>query len=82
MAGEIKWSCFCSMNQSLKARVEGLRKKLISNRLLGKIFGEVRVWSKLRRSRETSGHFHNYLSAFNDHLGLRRGRRLPQHFYL
>lgn len=64
MAGEITWRCFCSMNQSLKARVEGPRKQLISNRLLGKIFGEISVWSKLRRSCETSGHFHNYLNAF------------------
>lgn len=64
MAGEITWR-FCSMNQSLKARVEALRKKkLISNRLLGKIFGDTTVWSKLRRSCETSGHVHKYLNAF------------------
>ena len=33
-------------------------------RLLGKIFGRISAWSKLRRSCVTSRHFHKYLQCF------------------
>ena len=50
--------------KALKLELKDQGKKLINNRFLGKNFGEISVWSKLRRSCEISGHFHNYLNTF------------------
>lgn len=50
--------------KALKLELKDQQKMLISNRLLGKVFGQINAWSKLRRSCVTSGHFHKYLQCF------------------
>lgn len=50
--------------KALELELKDQQKMLISNRLLGKIFGRISAWSKLRRSCVTSRHFHKYLQCF------------------